>query len=76
LKSLFAFLRTFEANAVGIFGKFEGFAKGFIDAGKARISERNRFFLLERRAASAAFNRVFTMIARARDRSAARRASP
>jgi hypothetical protein len=40
LKTTFAFLRTFEANAPGIFRKFERFAKGLIDAANARFSVR------------------------------------
>ena len=68
LKRLFAFLRSFKANAVGIFGKFEWFAKGFIDAGTGRFSAWNRRFHRRPRALRRHRNRAFTMTERPQER--------
>ena len=38
MKRQFGFLPTFEANALGIFIKFESFAEGFVDAENFRLS--------------------------------------
>jgi hypothetical protein len=42
LKRLFGFLRTFKANARGIFRKFESFAEGFVDAEDTMVFARFR----------------------------------
>jgi hypothetical protein len=64
LKRLFGIWRTFEANAAGIFGKFESFAKGFIDAGNLRFYGEIAVPEQDGDAGAAHFNSLFTMTGR------------
>jgi hypothetical protein len=76
LKRLFAFLRTFKANAWRIFGKFEAFAKGFVDVEKLRFSAEKRGTGTGSTPPEAHINAMFTMTARCDDMAAAHMQRP